>query len=253
MHSCSILQQASPWLTHEVHPYYFQGKPLHHCASRQQESCAGTGQPLSRRLLLYDGLSARFSTVQLRAKQPNCFACGCSQLHPGCAVHEDQSGNSHQTCPSQAHEGSISAWGKQTVGEDTRVVPSLQAASSTHTEHGNVGNAAHPLSELAGSGGTAGFDYAAFAGVQSLEEVAQPVRLLTEEQRMTCKGLKERLAAGQGREVVLLDVRPRALYDVAHMQGAIHAPVDLVSIHNLGIDCMLTSSADVCLQIQGRL
>jgi hypothetical protein len=85
-----------------------------------------------------------------------------------------------------------------------------------------------PLSKLAKSGGTAGFDYAAFAGVHSLEEAAPPVRLLTEEQRVSCIEFKERLEGGDAGDTILLDVRPRELYDIAHLQGAIHMPMELV-------------------------
>ncbi|GAB4818434.1 hypothetical protein N2152v2_005480 [Parachlorella kessleri] len=39
---------------------------------------SGIGDPLSRRLLLVDTLSARFHTVKLRARSPDCIACGKS-------------------------------------------------------------------------------------------------------------------------------------------------------------------------------
>ena len=34
------------------------------------------GEPMSRRLLLLDGLSGRYQTVRLRSKRPECVACG---------------------------------------------------------------------------------------------------------------------------------------------------------------------------------
>lgn len=37
---------------------------------------AGIGEPLSRRLLVVDGLSASFSSVKLRPRSPTCEACG---------------------------------------------------------------------------------------------------------------------------------------------------------------------------------
>lgn len=37
---------------------------------------SGVGEPLSKRLTLFDALAARFSTVKLRARVPSCAACG---------------------------------------------------------------------------------------------------------------------------------------------------------------------------------
>eukprot|EP00877_Chromochloris_zofingiensis_P010503 jgi/Chrzof1/5706/Cz16g12150.t1 len=38
--------------------------------------CSGIGKPLVRQLLLFDGLSARFTTVKLRGPVAGCIACG---------------------------------------------------------------------------------------------------------------------------------------------------------------------------------
>jgi adenylyltransferase/sulfurtransferase len=37
---------------------------------------AGVGQPLAGKLLLYDALAGRFSSIKLRGKAPGCAACG---------------------------------------------------------------------------------------------------------------------------------------------------------------------------------
>jgi adenylyltransferase/sulfurtransferase len=40
----------------------------------------GVGQPLAGKLLLYDALAARFTTIKLRGKAPGCAACGESGM-----------------------------------------------------------------------------------------------------------------------------------------------------------------------------
>lgn len=39
---------------------------------------SGVGDPLARRLMLFDGLTGRVTAVKLRAKSPACVACGDS-------------------------------------------------------------------------------------------------------------------------------------------------------------------------------
>jgi adenylyltransferase/sulfurtransferase len=49
----------------------------------------GVGQPLAGKLLLYDALAARFTTIKLRGKAPGCAACGDSGMsREGVAMYD---------------------------------------------------------------------------------------------------------------------------------------------------------------------
>ena len=154
---------------------------------------SGVGQPLAGALLLYDALSARFSRVKLRGRRADCFACGANDAAPPGAV-------------------------------DTSAPAEVMGGAAPRA----ADNAPTPRSKLAACGGPAGFDYASFTGGQTLEEAAPTTRLLQPSQRLDCEQLQALLQRSNSGALALLDVRPRALFEAAHMQGAVNVPIDEV-------------------------
>lgn len=182
---------------------------------------SGVGEPLSRRLMLFDGLFGRFTTVRLRARAPACVACGA---------------------PDGAPAGAASgAGGAEREGGGG----GLQGGS----EDGAVGNGG-------GGGGSgsrgrmqpddvAAFDYAAFTGQSAHDGPPAPLCLLPPEQRLSAAQLQQLLqqqplsgasaaagpadglggAAGAG-AALLIDVRPKQQHEVMALPGSVNMPLD---------------------------
>lgn len=62
-------------------------------------------------------------------------------------------------------------------------------------------------------------DYLAFCGGMSA-----PIKVLTPDQRISANDFRERLKSLDPSQYLLLDVREKELFDIAHIQGAINVP-----------------------------
>jgi len=173
---------------------------------------AALGETLARRMLLYDAMSARFSTVRLRARRDGCVACGGRRRR------------------GRAGDG---GGGQGAGGAD---------------------EAAKAAGSLRRPGAVAATDYAAFTGQSADDALPSALALISEEERVTAAQLAVRMrqggsgeravdgaapdaaaagaaasalspaAAGGRGALVILDVRPRAQFDVMALSGAVNVP-----------------------------
>jgi adenylyltransferase and sulfurtransferase len=137
------------------------------------------GQPLRQSLLIYDALTARFTTVRLRSRRPDCLGCS--------------------------------------PGSEIRRVP----------------------------GGTAGYDYVNFTGEHAGIEAKAGGSLLGEG-RVTVSELRA-ILGGEGDQgnVLLLDVRPKELFECARLKDAMHIAMNEVSL-KIGVPLLCEESLEGC-------
>ncbi|GBF89175.1 adenylyltransferase and sulfurtransferase [Raphidocelis subcapitata] len=185
---------------------------------------AGVGKPLSRQLLLFDALSGRFTTIKLRARAPDCAACGGGG---GAAAAGDAAGGTGAQAEGPAGGACCSGRGS---GSDARAPRGRMRPEDV-----------------------AAFDYAAFTGQAAHDGAPPPLRVLPPDQRLAAAELRDRLAAaglggGDDRDgaangasssgsggsgdsggaagCVLIDVRPTAQFGVMSLPGAVNLPFD---------------------------
>jgi adenylyltransferase/sulfurtransferase len=142
------------------------------------------GDLLARRMLLYDALAARFTTLTLRARRDDCVACG----------------------------GRGGGGGK--------------AATAAAAEGGGGGKLRLP-------GAVAATDYEAFTGQSANDALPPALKIIPDDERVTAAQLAERMRRASDASpssppapppLVLLDVRPRAQFDVMALDGAVNVP-----------------------------
>jgi len=149
-------------------------------------SSAVVGEPLVRRMLLYDALSARFTTVKLRGRRDDCVACGRASSAQAAAT----------------------------------------AAEAAAADASAPGRLRRP-------GAVAETDYTAFTGQSADDALPPPLALIPENERITAPELARWMRGGDERSsgppaaaapIVVLDVRPRAQFDVMALRGAVNVP-----------------------------
>ncbi|KAK9826394.1 hypothetical protein WJX81_007186 [Elliptochloris bilobata] len=75
------------------------------------------------------------------------------------------------------------------------------------------------------SASLASYDYAAFTGAQPNDAAPPQLHLLRDAERLSPAALRERLEDGE--EAVVVDVRPRNQFDIAHIPGSLSCPYDV--------------------------
>lgn len=171
---------------------------------------SGAGAPLSRTLLLFDALAGRFTSVRLRARSPDCAACGGGGKDG--ADEQQQAGRA-------ASDGSKQPQEQQQQGE----------------------KASQPRGRMTPAD-VAAFDYEAFTGQRPHDGAPPPLRALAPDERLAPAEFAARLLAGGGvgssgsgsdaggggsvEAPLLVDVRPAAQFEALRLPGAVSAPLD---------------------------
>jgi adenylyltransferase/sulfurtransferase len=173
---------------------------------------SGAGSPLSRQLLLFDGLAGRFTTVKLRTRAPGCFACGTGGEEAGAAG---------------AGAGSSGESGGGENGGGGGAKPQRACSSRGRLRPEDI----------------ARIDYAAFTGQAAHDAAPPPLRVLPPERRLAPAEFCARLtgagllagggaaagggpAAGEEAGPLLVDVRPAQQFGTMALPGAVNAPFD---------------------------
>jgi adenylyltransferase/sulfurtransferase len=175
----------------------------------------GVGQPLSRQLLLYDGLSTRFMSVKLRSKVPTCAACGSEPS----ITRESIAGYDYAAFTGQpAHDGPMQPL--------TVLQPQQRISPAQLQEKLQLQQQQQPKQKQNAAKNQSSNQQQQQEKEQQQQVGRQDGRGLEEEQqRQQGKELGEGICAN-GASFLLLDVRPAEQFAVMSLPGAVNIAYD---------------------------